>query len=269
MASVRLIPICAACRVQERLLKAIPVCFIGPAIIFSSTEHRAPSTERWAAWADWGAGNTLSLPPQAASMLTINQYRVPLSLSREPKNRGSKGLVTRKWAQRLKPVSHNARHQQAISLNGGFRDMANDDKSIRNLISVLRDSEKGFLDIGEHIKRPELKSYFLEESRVRASYAAELEKTVNRVTDADVHESGTVSGALHRIWGDVKAHLGASDHSLLETAEQGEDVAKRAYREALEDPAVSDSVRALIAQQAEHVNRSHDKVKEFRDTATA
>ena len=28
--------------------------------------------------------------------------------------------------------------------------MANDDKAIRNLISVLRDGEKGFADIGEH-----------------------------------------------------------------------------------------------------------------------
>jgi uncharacterized protein (TIGR02284 family) len=146
--------------------------------------------------------------------------------------------------------------------------MANDDKSIRNLISVLRDGEKGFVDIGEHIKNPELKSYFLEESRVRGSYAAELEKTVNLVTDADVHESGTLAGALHRTWGDVKAHLGGSDHTLLETAEQGEDAAKKAYREALDDTAVSDTVRALIAQQAEHVNRSHDRVKEFRDTVT-
>ena len=119
--------------------------------------------------------------------------------------------------------------------------MANDDKSIRNLISVLRDSEKGFADIGEHFKDTEYKSYFLAESQVRGSYAAELERAVNFVTTADVHETGTVAGALHRVWGDVKAHLGASDHGLLETAEAGEDVAKRAYKEALADTAVSDT----------------------------
>ncbi len=143
--------------------------------------------------------------------------------------------------------------------------MANDDKSIRNLISVLRDGEKGFADIGEHIKDTEYKSYFLAESQVRGSYATELERAVNFVTDADVHETGTVAGTLHRVWGDVKAHLGTSDHSLLETAESGEDVAKRAYKEALADTSVSDTVRALIAQQAEHVNASHDKVKAMRD----
>ena len=147
--------------------------------------------------------------------------------------------------------------------------MANDDKAIRNLISVLRDGEKGFADIGEHIKDTEYKAFFMAESRVRGSYASELERTVNRVTDADVHETGTIAGTVHRVFGDMKAHLGASDHSLLETAEQGEDVAKKAYKEALEDTSVSDTVRALIAQQSEHVNQSHDKVRALRDTTTA
>jgi uncharacterized protein (TIGR02284 family) len=147
--------------------------------------------------------------------------------------------------------------------------MANDDKAIRNLISVLRDGEKGFADIGEHIKDPEYKSYFLAESRVRGSYATELERAVNFVTDADVHETGTIAGAIHRTFGDLKAHLGASDHSLLETAEQGEDAAKKAYKEALADTEVSDTLRALIAQQFEHVSESHDKVKALRDVATA
>ena len=49
-----------------------------------------------------------------------------------------------------------------------------------------------------------------------------------------VKESGTVSGAVHRTWGDIKAHLGGGDHTLLETAEQGEDAAKKAYKDALE-----------------------------------
>ena len=144
--------------------------------------------------------------------------------------------------------------------------MANDDKAIRNLIAVLRDGEKGFVDIGEHLQHSEHKSFFLEEARVRGQYANEIEQHVNRVTDADVHESGTAVGAIHRTWGDIKAKLGGGDHTLLETAEQGEDVAKKAYRDALDDAAISDTLRALIAQQAEHINHSHDKVKAFRDS---
>ena len=147
--------------------------------------------------------------------------------------------------------------------------MANDDKSIRNLISVLRDGEKGFVDIGEHLEHPEHRSFFMEEAKVRGNYAGELERTVNRVTDADVHESGSALGAVHRVWGDLKARLGGGDHTLLDTAEQGEDAAKKAYQEALDDAAVSDTVRAVIAQQFEHIKRSHDQVKAFRNAAAA
>ena len=147
--------------------------------------------------------------------------------------------------------------------------MANDDKTIRNLISVLRDGERGFADLGEHFKDTQLKTYFLNEARVRGSYASELESAVNFVTDANVSESGTAAGTLHRVWGEVKAHLGASDHSLLETAEQGEDAAKKAYKEALEDTSVSDTVRALIAQQSEHVVLSHNKVRDWRNALAA
>jgi uncharacterized protein (TIGR02284 family) len=46
---------------------------------------------------------------------------------------------------------------------------------------------------------------------------------------------GAATGAIHRTWADLKASLGGGDHSLLETAEQGEDAAKKAYREALEE----------------------------------
>ena len=35
--------------------------------------------------------------------------------------------------------------------------------------------------------------------------------------------AGSASGALHRAWADVKASLGGGDHTLLATAEEGED----------------------------------------------
>ncbi len=145
--------------------------------------------------------------------------------------------------------------------------MANDDQAVKRLIAVLRDSARGFEDVGEHIKNTEQRSYFMQESKVRAGYGDELERAVNRVTDANVHESGTAVGAVHRVWGDIKARLGGGDHTILETAEQGEDVAKKAYQDALDDNSVSDTLRALIAQQAEHVRRSHDIVKGFRDSS--
>ena len=83
--------------------------------------------------------------------------------------------------------------------------------------------------------------------------------------DHDPKESGSVSGAIHRTWGDIKAHLGGSDHTLLETAEQGEDAAKKAYKDALQKELPS-PVKQLLTTQYEHIQKSHDYVKAARDS---
>ena len=141
--------------------------------------------------------------------------------------------------------------------------MANDSTSIKALISVLRDGEKGFIDVGEHLKHPEHRSFFTNEAQVRAKYATELERTVNQSTGADVHETGTTLGAIHRTYTDLKAKLGGGDATLLETASLGEDAAVKAYQTALDDTDVSSTVRALLAQQLEHVKQSQQQVKLF------
>ena len=139
--------------------------------------------------------------------------------------------------------------------------MADGNDLVKTVIQVLNDGEKGFTDIGEHIKDPAMKSFFMSESQTRATYARELE-AASGITDA----GGTVAAPLHRTWGDIKAHLGGGDHTLLETAEQGEDAAKKAYQEALADPSVASSVRAVLQQQQTHILSSHNKVKAFRDS---
>jgi uncharacterized protein (TIGR02284 family) len=68
-------------------------------------------------------------------------------------------------------------------------------------------------------------------------------------------------------WGDVKAHLGGGDHTLLETAEQGEDEAKKAYKDALEDKDVTSSIREVLTRQQSHIVASHDKVKAMRNSS--
>ena len=137
-----------------------------------------------------------------------------------------------------------------------------------DVIKSLEDGQKGFADIGEHLKDEQLKRYFLAESLKRANFRAELENELHRAGMADVKESGSVAGALHRTWGDLKAKLGGGDHSLLETAEQGEDSAKKAYKDAL-DKELPLPIRQLLSEQQAHVMTSHDYVKAHRDALAA
>jgi uncharacterized protein (TIGR02284 family) len=138
------------------------------------------------------------------------------------------------------------------------------EETLLKVISSLQDGQKGFADIGEHLKEETLKRYFLAESLKRANFRAELENELHRAGMADVKEGGTAAGTLHRVWGDLKAKLGGGDHGLLETAEQGEDEAKKAYKEALEHD-LPLPIRSLLTEQQAHVNNAHDYVKAHRD----
>lgn len=142
------------------------------------------------------------------------------------------------------------------------------ERVLLEVISTLQDSQKGFADIGEHLKDDTLKRYFLAESLKRASFRADLEAELHRAGIADIKESGSVAGALHRAWGDLKAKLGGGDHALLASAEQGEDEAKKTYKDALEQE-LPLPIRQLLTDQQAHVLTSHDFVKRHRDELAA
>lgn len=137
--------------------------------------------------------------------------------------------------------------------------------TLLGLVKVLIDSQEGFKDIGDHIQDDTLKKFFLAESLKRASFRGDLEDTLHKEGVKDLNVSGSVAGTLHRSWGDLKAKLGGGDHTLLESAESGEDTIKKAYAEALklELPL---PVHQMLSTQAAHIQTSHDYVKAARDS---
>ncbi len=146
--------------------------------------------------------------------------------------------------------------------------MADSNTVVKKLVEVLHDSRKGFEDIGQKIQDPQIRSFFVQEGQTRQKFANELESALSG-NDAPGADEGTVAGTVHRVWGDLKAKLGGNDHTLLETAEQGEDTAKRAYKVALEDTDLSPRLRSLIERQQSHILSSHDTVKSMRDQKAA
>ena len=147
--------------------------------------------------------------------------------------------------------------------------MAFEEKAVRTVIEVLHDGQKGFNSLSEQLKDPKAKTYFREEAGTRAKYANELESALGSATGKNINEGGTASGTVHRAWGELKGKLGRSDHTLLDTAEQGEDVAKKAYDEVLKVHDLPAQVRTLLQSQQSHILASHDKVKAMRDAAAA
>ena len=147
-------------------------------------------------------------------------------------------------------------------------DQNNSVSVVETLIETCRDGEKGYKDAADHIKRPDLKSLFQEQSAERARFADELQAELAKLGKPEKKESGSVTGAMHRAWLDTKANLGGGDHTILESVEQGEDSAKQAYSKALAS-ALPPNVAAIVERQAASVRKAHDKVRNSRDALAA
>ncbi len=145
------------------------------------------------------------------------------------------------------------------------KDLKETESALRSVIQSLIDGQEGFKKIGEHIKDETLKEYFLAESLTRAQFRGVLESILHQEGVHDVKESGTASGSIRRAWGDLKSALGGGDHSLLSTAEEGEDEAVEAYSKATETY-LPLPVRQVLTTQQAHIEKSHDFVKAARDT---
>jgi uncharacterized protein (TIGR02284 family) len=139
------------------------------------------------------------------------------------------------------------------------------EEALHNVIKALIDSQEGFQQIGEELKDETHKRYFLAESLKRAQFRGELEAVLHQEGVHDIKESGTASGAVHRTWANLKHKLGGGDHTLLETAEQGEDEAVEAYEDAM-DRELPLPIRQLLTSQSAHIQASHDYVKAARDS---
>jgi uncharacterized protein (TIGR02284 family) len=113
-----------------------------------------------------------------------------------------------------------------------------------------------------------LKAYFADRAEDCKTGAHELQ-TLVRSLGGDPEKTSSISGTLHRRWVDIKTALTANDDvAVLNECERGEDVALRAYRNAL-DKDLPQSIRPILERQLMGVQQNHDQVKQLRDTARA
>lgn len=135
---------------------------------------------------------------------------------------------------------------------------------LNSLIETCKDGEQGFKTAADGLTSLELKTKFLQYSRERAQMSGELQAEV-RALGGDPERSGSMSGSLHRGWLDIKSAItGKDDHAIVVEAERGEDVAKTAYENALEEPLPASS-QALVQRQFAKVRLAHDDVRNIRD----
>jgi uncharacterized protein (TIGR02284 family) len=136
---------------------------------------------------------------------------------------------------------------------------------LNSLIETCKDGQNGFRDAAENVKNADYKALFVDFASQRQEFVAELEGLV-RGLDEEVEKSGSVAGALHRGWIDLKSALTSGDeHAVLAECERGEDSAVAEYREALEREDLPAGIRNVIQKQAMAIQAAHDRVRDLRD----
>jgi uncharacterized protein (TIGR02284 family) len=129
-----------------------------------------------------------------------------------------------------------------------------------HLIQINKDAEAGFLNAAKNIKNSELESQFRNYAKQHAKFATELQNEVERLGGKS-SDSGTVGGALHRGWMDVKSALtGHSAAAILSACENGEQSAEAAYDDAERDISTGQTF-ALLTKQ-------HQQITAFRTRLT-
>lgn len=131
---------------------------------------------------------------------------------------------------------------------------------LNNLIETCRDGQNGFRTAAEGVNDAELKALFNRYSAQRGEYAMELQALVSGL-GSKPETTGSAAGALHRGWMDIKQIVTGKDVARITSeAERGEDVAKEAYRSALQEDLPAD-IRRVVQKQYAGVLEAHDNVR--------
>jgi len=137
---------------------------------------------------------------------------------------------------------------------------------LNGLIETCKDGQAGFQEAATGVQQTDLKTFFEKNGLQRSKFAGELQTLVQSL-GGDPENSGSFAGALHRGWMNIKtAVTGKDDAAILNECERGEDSAKNAYQEALEQT-LPDYIRDSVQVQYQFINAAHDEVKALRDKA--
>lgn len=140
--------------------------------------------------------------------------------------------------------------------------------TLNNLIETCKDGQNGFQTAADSVQNSELKSVFYEYAQQRAQFSGELQNIVRNL-GGDPENSGSTTAALHRGWINIKSAVtGQDDASILNECERGEDVAKNAYEEALQE-SLPANVSQTVQQQYAQVKEAHDRIKALRNSFNA
>jgi uncharacterized protein (TIGR02284 family) len=139
-----------------------------------------------------------------------------------------------------------------------------DTRTLNTLIATLLDSVDGYQKSADDIGNPALAEKFSNRARERQAAVAKLQAVVG-AAGGEPHENGSVSGAAHRMFLNLKeAVSGRNDQAIVAEIERGEDYLKDKFNTALTEPNLSPAAREAVQDAWQSVRVGHEEMSALK-----
>ncbi|MBK5189131.1 MAG: PA2169 family four-helix-bundle protein [Gemmatimonadaceae bacterium] len=139
---------------------------------------------------------------------------------------------------------------------------------LNDLIDTCEDGLHGFQTAADAVENPQAKALFASRLPNIQRGTSELKAEVRRL-GGDPDKRGTVGGALHRGWINLKSAItGKSEEAIVMECERGEEHAAHVYEDALQKDLPIDT-RAIVERQYRGVIENLNRVRALSTSGSA
>ncbi len=132
-------------------------------------------------------------------------------------------------------------------------------KTLNDLISTTLDSALGYEEAAKAALNPEFKTLFHDRALARRELATELQAEVRQL-GGKPEDEGSMTGAAHRMFLNLKNTVTGTDQSVIAEVESGENHMKAKLDDALATEPLPESARSVVKRANEAVSADHDKM---------
>ena len=138
-------------------------------------------------------------------------------------------------------------------------------KVLQNIIEKNYDAKKGYAKAMQEAKSPTLKRFLQQQAAQRGRFATAIDQKLRQLGAAP-KESGSVTGAMHRTWIDLKSALANNDdEAVLEEVIRGEKASVDKYQEVIKKNVLVPNVKTVLQSQMFDIQSTLHKVKRLED----
>lgn len=145
--------------------------------------------------------------------------------------------------------------------------MLKTEHKIQNLINICEDAREFYTDAIDQTNDSEMKQLFRNMADIRKSVIVDLRAHMRQHNMKIEEPSETVMGQVNKFLGEnIAKWSDNADNALVTYLEEAEDRCLHSFQDVSNDNDIPNETRILIKKELETLQKTHDYMKELKDT---